>query len=127
MGQGEAGTAFPVEQLSPEIGLPSQTRYGKVILSSLASEALGQGQLFPRGWQSGTLTKDTLANASGGGAGFGPPGCVPLAQGCRALLVDREMHTRVHSRGRAYTGGLATYHLIFRKSTTGAKEVLFLF
>lgn len=127
MGQGEARTAFPVEQLSPEIGLPSQMRYGKVILSSLASAAPGQGQLVPRGWQSGALTKDTPVNASGGGAGFGPLGCVPLAQGCRALLVDREMHARVHSRGRAYTGGLATYHLIFKKSTTGAKEVLFLF
>lgn len=98
-----------------------------MILLSLASEAPGQGQLVPRGWQSGALTKDTPANACDGGASDGPPGCVPLAQGYRALLVDREMHVRVHSRGREYTGGLATYHLIFKKSTTGAKEVLFLF
>ena len=47
VGRGEAGAAFPVEQLSPEIGLPSQTRYGKVILLSFTSEARGRGSWFP--------------------------------------------------------------------------------
>lgn len=103
-----------------------------ILLSSASGAAGGWGAAGPP-WtaKSGAPAEGTPANNSRAGAGGGPPGHVPRAQGCRGAAgrcSSTGRCTRVHSRGRARTRKALPYITSFlRNQLQGAKEVLFPF